>query len=47
VLDCIEDEQDSGREKPIDIEYLLTDVVPSLLPLSGTPPFLTILYIFH
>jgi hypothetical protein len=36
VLDCVEDEEDSGRAKPIDIEYLLSNVVPSVLGLSGT-----------
>lgn len=36
VLDCVEDEEDSGRTKPIDIEYLLSSVVPSVLSLSGT-----------
>ena len=36
VLDCVEDEEDSGRAKPIDIEYLLSNVVPSVLNLSGT-----------
>jgi hypothetical protein len=35
VLDCVEDEEDSGRAKPIDIEYLLSNVVPSVLSLSG------------
>jgi hypothetical protein len=35
VLDCIEDEVDSGRSKPIDIEYLLAEVIPSVLTLSG------------
>jgi hypothetical protein len=35
VLDCIEDEHDSGRGKPIDIEYLLTNVIPSILNVSG------------
>jgi hypothetical protein len=35
VLDCIEDEQDSGRPKPIDIEFLLADVIPSVLSLTG------------
>ncbi|KDQ62857.1 hypothetical protein JAAARDRAFT_146629 [Jaapia argillacea MUCL 33604] len=37
ILECIEDEQDSGRAKPIQIESLLTDVVPSLLGLSDCP----------
>lgn len=35
VQDCVEDEQDEGRDKPIDIEYLLSNVVPSVLGLSG------------
>lgn len=35
MLDCIEDEHDSGRGKPIDIEYLLTNVIPSILNVSG------------
>lgn len=35
VLDCVEDEDDSGRGKPIDVEYLLANVVPSILTLSG------------
>ncbi|KAG6872765.1 hypothetical protein C0995_006804 [Termitomyces sp. Mi166 len=37
ILDCIEDEEDSGRQKPIDIEYLLSNVVPSILNLSQHP----------
>jgi len=36
VLECIEDEQDSGRAKPIDVEDLLANVVPSILNQSGT-----------
>ena len=35
ILDCIEDELESGRDKPIDIEYILRDIVPSVLSLSG------------
>ena len=35
VLDSIDDEQESGRGKPIDIEYLLANVIPSILSLSG------------
>ena len=35
VLTCIEDELDSGREKPINIDYLLVEVVPSFLSLDG------------
>lgn len=35
TLDCVEDEVDSGRAKPIDIESLLADVIPSVLGLSG------------
>ncbi|TFK42052.1 armadillo-type protein [Crucibulum laeve] len=37
ILDCVEDEQDSGRPKSIDIEYLLTNVIPSILNLSEFP----------
>ncbi|CAL1694900.1 unnamed protein product [Somion occarium] len=37
VLDCVEDELDSGRPKPIDIEFLLRSVVPALLALSERP----------
>ncbi|KAJ6502647.1 armadillo-type protein [Mycena vulgaris] len=37
VQDCVEDEQDAGRAKPIDIEFLLSDVVPSVLGLSEFP----------
>ena len=35
ILECVEEEEDSGRPKPIDIEYLLSNVVPSVLSLSG------------
>lgn len=35
LLDCIEDEAESGRPKPIDIEYLMSDVVPAILNLTG------------
>jgi hypothetical protein len=38
VLTCIDDEQHSGRAKSIDIDYLLADVIPSLLLLSGRLP---------
>ena len=34
-MDCIEDELESGRDKPIDIEYILRDIVPSVLSVSG------------
>ncbi|KAI0066668.1 ARM repeat-containing protein [Artomyces pyxidatus] len=37
ILDSIDDEQDSGRPRPIDIEHLLSDVIPSLLTLSDYP----------
>ncbi|KAG5644159.1 hypothetical protein DXG03_009054 [Asterophora parasitica] len=37
VVDIIDDEVESGREKPIDIEYLLSNVVPSVLTLSEHP----------
>jgi hypothetical protein len=35
-LDISNDEHDAGRPRPIDIEYLLTHVIPSLLTLSGS-----------
>lgn len=35
VLDVVEDERESGRRNPIDIEYLLTNVVPAVLTLPG------------
>ena len=34
VLDAIDDEIDSGRGKPIDIESLLANVIPNFLVLS-------------
>lgn len=34
VLDVIDDERESGRAKPIDIESLLTNVIPNFLVLS-------------
>ncbi|KAJ7897218.1 armadillo-type protein [Mycena olivaceomarginata] len=37
VQDCVEDEQDAGRPKPIDVEFLLSDIVPSVLSLSEFP----------
>lgn len=36
VEECISDEEVSGRDKPIDVEFLLSNVVPSVLSLSGT-----------
>ena len=39
IVECIEDEEDSGRAKPIDVEYLLANVVPSILTLSGRYPY--------
>ena len=35
-MDISNDEHDAGRPRPIDIEYLLTHVIPSLLTLSGS-----------
>lgn len=35
VLDTIEDEESCNRPKPFDVESLLTNIVPSLLTLSG------------
>jgi hypothetical protein len=40
VLDCVQDEQDSGRAKPIDIEHLLANVIPNILGLSRRLPCL-------
>ncbi|KAF9445285.1 ARM repeat-containing protein [Macrolepiota fuliginosa MF-IS2] len=37
IVDCVQDEQDSGREKPIDIESLLANVVPPILGLPQHP----------
>ncbi len=34
ILECLEDEEASGRPKPIDVEYLLASVIPNLLSLS-------------
>lgn len=36
VLEYIDEEIEAGRPKPIDIDTLLTSVVPDLLSLSGT-----------
>ena len=35
ILDISNDEHDAGRPRPIDIEYLLVTVIPSLITLSG------------
>lgn len=35
LVDCIEDETSEGRPAPFHVEALLTDVVPSLLSISG------------
>lgn len=35
IMECVDDEVESGRSKPIDIEYLLSNVVPAVLTLSG------------
>ncbi|KAI5119706.1 hypothetical protein M0805_001421 [Coniferiporia weirii] len=37
ISDFCDDEQESGRPKPIDIESLLSDVIPQLLALSEYP----------
>ncbi|EAU92368.2 hypothetical protein CC1G_00587 [Coprinopsis cinerea okayama7 len=37
ILEVIEDEQDSGREKPIDLDYLLVNVVPFILTTPDKP----------
>ena len=36
ILDISNDEHDAGRPRPLDIEYILTHVIPSLLTLSGS-----------
>lgn len=40
---------DAGREKPIDVEWLLRDIVPSLLVLSGniTPLMSALVYLIY
>lgn len=35
ILDCIEDEQESGRTAPINIDYLLANIIPPILGASG------------
>jgi len=35
ILDCIEDEEASGRTAPINIEYLLANIIPPILGASG------------
>ncbi|KAH8992921.1 ARM repeat-containing protein, partial [Lactarius akahatsu] len=37
ILDISNDEHDAGRPRPIDIEYILTHIIPSLLTLSAYP----------
>ena len=34
-MDYVDDELEAGRPKVIDIEYLLSEVIPQLLSLSG------------
>jgi importin-9 len=36
ILDISNEEHDAGHPRPIDIEYLLAQVIPSLLTLSGS-----------
>ena len=36
ILECVEDEEAGGKEKPIDIDYILLNVIPSILTLSGS-----------
>lgn len=38
IQECIDDERESGRNKPIDIESLLTNVIPTILGQSGDYP---------
>ncbi|KAH7886300.1 ARM repeat-containing protein [Phlebopus sp. FC_14] len=37
IMECVADEQESGRPKPIDIEQLLTNVIPSILSQADFP----------
>ncbi len=37
IEDCLEDEEDSERPKPIDIESLLGGIIPTVLTLRGNP----------
>ncbi|KAF6754194.1 armadillo-type protein [Ephemerocybe angulata] len=37
ILDCIEDEEAGGNDKPIDIDYILLNVIPSILTLPEHP----------
>ncbi|KAJ4470827.1 ARM repeat-containing protein [Lentinula aciculospora] len=37
IQECIDDEQESGRSRPIDIESLLTNVIPTILGQSEFP----------
>ncbi|KIY73361.1 ARM repeat-containing protein [Cylindrobasidium torrendii FP15055 ss-10] len=37
IAECISDEAESGRSAPIDVEYLLKDVVPTVLGLQEHP----------
>jgi hypothetical protein len=43
IIECLEDEQESGRQKPVDIEQLLAHVVPSLLNQAGNWASLSVL----
>lgn len=35
ILECVEDQEASGNEKPIDIDYFLLNVLPTILTQSG------------
>lgn len=35
VMECIQDEIEAEKPKPLDVEYLLSNVVPALLRLAG------------
>ncbi|RXW18578.1 hypothetical protein EST38_g7277 [Candolleomyces aberdarensis] len=37
ILDCLEDQEAGGLEKPIDIDYFLLNVIPSILTLPEHP----------
>lgn len=47
ILECLEEEQDSARQKPLDIEHLLANVIPSLLQLTGEYICISLLSLAH
>lgn len=39
LKDCLEDEEDSGRPVPFDVQTLLLNVIPPILTQGGARPF--------